>query len=233
MRVSIEGALERHGRLAAVGSREIAESFHSRKVAASGPAIDRQLPNRDEDDDIPVVSGSAVVFLRTLPHTPLIKIWAEVAVKVSDLKHTKFEVEVLNRARPFAKFVLVDDRVVAQVHLLAAPLVPEHLRQTLAMMCELAAEVDGDPVVRVSGRRFLVVRRVVGTVKAPLIAVKIGSVSGTQSLSVSRMQLCGLAAGPAMRGRNHLRDACGLSDPLRQPELGVDALAEGDVVGRS
>ena len=33
--------------------------------------------------------------------------------------------------------------------------------------------------------------------------------------------------------RNHLRDACGLSDPLRQPELGVDALAEGDVVGRS
>ena len=99
MRVSIEGALERHGRLAAVGSREIAESFHSRKVAASGPAIDRQLPNRDEDDDIPVVSGSAVVLVRTLPHTPLIKIWAEVAVKVSDLEHAKFEVEVLNRAR--------------------------------------------------------------------------------------------------------------------------------------
>lgn len=114
-----------------------------------------QLPNRDEDGDIPVVSGTAVVFVRILPHAPLIKIWAEVAVEVSDLEHAKFEVEVLNRDRPFAKFVLVDDRIVAQVHLPAAPFVPEHLRQTLAMMCELADEVDDDLAVRVSGRRFL------------------------------------------------------------------------------
>ena len=114
-----------------------------------------QVPDRDDDGDIPVVSGTAVVFVRTGPHAPLITIWAEVAVEVSDLDRAKFEVEVLNRDRPFAKFVLVDDRIVAQVHLPAAPFAPEHLRQTLAMMCELADEVDDDLAVRVSGRRFL------------------------------------------------------------------------------
>jgi len=114
-----------------------------------------QVPNRDDDGDIPVVNGTAVVFLRILPHAPLIKIWAEVSVEVSELDRAKFEVEVLNRERPLAKFVLVDDRIVAQVHLPAVPFVPEHLRQMLAMMCELADEVDDDLAVRVSGRRFL------------------------------------------------------------------------------
>jgi hypothetical protein len=114
-----------------------------------------QVPNRDDDGDISVVSGTAVVFVRTLPHAPLIRIWAEVAVEVSDPDSAKFEVEILNRDRPFAKFVLVDDRIVAQVHVPAYPFVPEHLRQTLAMMCGLADEVDDDLAVRVGGRRFL------------------------------------------------------------------------------
>ena len=69
-------------------------------------------------------------------------------------------------------------------------------------------------------------------VKASLIAVMIGSASER-----GRVRLLNAVVrpdcGPAMKGRDHLRDACGLSDPLRQPELGVDALAEGDVVGRS
>jgi len=114
-----------------------------------------QVPNRDDDGDIPVVSGTAVVFVRTLPHAPLIRIWAVVTVEVSDPDRAKFEVEVLNRDRSFAKFVLVDDRIVVQVHLLASPFVPEHLRATLAMMCELVDEVDDDLAVRVSGRSFL------------------------------------------------------------------------------
>ena len=114
-----------------------------------------QVPNRDEDGDIPVVSGTAVVFVRTLPHAPLIRIWAEVAVEVSAPDRAKFEVAILNRDRPFAKFVFVDDRIVAQVHLPASPFVPEHLRATLAMMCELVDEVDDDLAVRVRGRRFL------------------------------------------------------------------------------
>jgi hypothetical protein len=114
-----------------------------------------QLPSRDDDGDIPVVCGTAVVFVRSLPRAPLIRIWAEVAVEVGDQDRAKFEVGVLNRDRQFAKFVLVDDRIVAQVHVPASTFAPEHLRQALAMMCELADEVDDDLAVRVSGRRFL------------------------------------------------------------------------------
>jgi hypothetical protein len=113
-----------------------------------------QAPDRDEDGDIRVVSGTAVVFVRTGPHAPVITIWAEVAVEVGDLDRARFEVAVLNREQPFAKFVLVGDRIVAKVHLPAAPFVPEHLRQTLAMMCALADGVDDDLAVRVSGRCF-------------------------------------------------------------------------------
>ena len=114
-----------------------------------------QVPDRDDDGDIPVVSGTAVVFVRTGPHAPVIMIWAEVAVEIGDLDRAKFEVAVLNREHPFAKFVLLDDRIVAQVHLPAAPFAPEHLRQMLAMMCELADDIDDDLAVRVSGHRFL------------------------------------------------------------------------------
>ena len=114
-----------------------------------------QAPDRDDDGDIRVESGTAVVFVRTGPHAPVITIWAEVTVEVGDLDRAKFEVAALNREQPFAKFVLLDDRIVARVLLPAAPFVPEHLRQTLAMMCALADEVDDDLAVRVSGRCFL------------------------------------------------------------------------------
>jgi len=114
-----------------------------------------QVPDRDDDGDIPVVTGTAVVFVRTGPHVPVITLWAEVAVEIGDLDRAKFEVAVLNREQPFAKFVLLDDRIVAQVHLPAAPFAPQHLRQMLAMMCELVDEVDDDLAVRVKGHRFL------------------------------------------------------------------------------
>jgi hypothetical protein len=76
-------------------------------------------------------------------------------VHVTDLNRAKFEVEILNRDRPFAKFALADDRITARTYLPAAPFVPSHLRETLAMMCVLADEIDDDLAVRVSGRRFV------------------------------------------------------------------------------
>lgn len=113
------------------------------------------VPIRDGDGDIPVSSGSARVFVHTLPAAPLIRIWAELVVQIADLQRARFETEVLNRDRPFAKFTLVGDRIIGQVLLPAAPFVPAHLTQTLEMMCVLADEVDDDLAIRVGGRRFL------------------------------------------------------------------------------
>ena len=113
-----------------------------------------QTPDRDDDGDIRVESGTEVVFVRTGPRAPVITIWTEVAVEIGDLERAEFEVAVLSREQPFAKFVLVGDRILAQVLLPAAPFVPQHLRQMLAMMCALADEVGDDLAVRVSGKRF-------------------------------------------------------------------------------
>jgi hypothetical protein len=114
-----------------------------------------QTPVRDQDGDIGVVSGSAVVFVRVLPDQPIIEIFAELVVAVTEPDRARFEVAVLNRDCKFAKFVLVDDMVKAHVHLPARPFAPEHLRYALAMMCEMADAVDDDLAFRVGGRTFL------------------------------------------------------------------------------
>jgi len=113
------------------------------------------VPTRDGDGDIPVVNGSAVVFVRVLEDMPVIWLFAELVRDVTDLERARFEVAVLNRDRDFAKFVLVDNRIRADVHLPAWPFVPLHLRHTLAMLCQLADAVDDDLAVRVGGKRFL------------------------------------------------------------------------------
>ena len=112
------------------------------------------VPERDADGDIGIASGTAVVFVRTVPNGS-IRVWAEVAVLVSEPDRARFEIEVLNRDLHFTKFQLIGDRIVADMYLLASPFVPSHLRNTVRLMCTLADQVDDDLAVRVGGRRFV------------------------------------------------------------------------------
>jgi hypothetical protein len=114
-----------------------------------------RVPSRDGDGDIAVTSGSAVVYVRVLESRPMVHLFAELAVGVTELDRARFEVSVLNRDWTFVKFVLSDDVVRADLFLPAAPFAPEHLRQALAMMCEMADAVDDDLAFRVGGRTFL------------------------------------------------------------------------------
>ncbi|MBO0846491.1 MAG: hypothetical protein J2P22_13860 [Nocardioides sp.] len=113
------------------------------------------VPSRDDDGDIPVSSGSAIVFVRVLETRPMIHLFAELAVEVTEPERATYEVGVLNRDWPYAKFALAGQTVRAHVYLPAYPFVPEHLRQALTMMCEMADAVDDDLAFRVSGRTFL------------------------------------------------------------------------------
>lgn len=111
------------------------------------------VPEHDEDDDIPVVCGSSLVFVRVLEETPVIKMFASLVCDVTDLERAAFEVTVLNRDTRFIKFVVVEDRVMAYVFLPAWPFAPQHLRGTLALMAETIDEIDDDLLARVGGRR--------------------------------------------------------------------------------
>ena len=110
-------------------------------------------PEKDDDGDIPVPYGSALVFVRVERDAPIVQVFSVVVEGVTDRDRAQFEVNVLNRDLRFMKFILVDDRVLAQVHLPAWPFVPEHLRSMLSGMSQRIDELDEDLVARVGGRR--------------------------------------------------------------------------------
>ena len=112
-----------------------------------------QVPKKDEDGDIPVPWGSSLVFVRVEQDAPVVQLFSVVLSGVADLRRAAFEVNVLNRDLRFLKFVLVEDRVLAQMHLPAWPFVPEHLRTMLTEMSRRIDEIDEDLVARVGGRR--------------------------------------------------------------------------------
>jgi hypothetical protein len=112
------------------------------------------IPDRDEDGDVAVASGTSVVYVSTLSAAAAVRVWALLAWQITDLDGARFEVEVLNRDHPLTRFALVGDRITAEMHLLASPFVPEHLRETFTLMRDLADDVDADLAVRVGGRRY-------------------------------------------------------------------------------
>lgn len=111
------------------------------------------LPEHDEDGDIPVISGSGLVFVRVLEEAPVIAMFAAIVCDVTDLQRAAFEVSVLNRDWRFIKFVLTEDRVMAYLYLPALPFAPRHLRSMLSLMSETVDQVDDDLVVRIGGRQ--------------------------------------------------------------------------------
>lgn len=110
-------------------------------------------PTHDEDDDIPVVSGSALVFVRVVRKAPAVHLFCSLVHDVRDLQRATYEVTLLNRRHRFLKFVLFDDSVMAYVDIPAYPFAPEHLRQMLSLMSEAADELDDELARRVGARR--------------------------------------------------------------------------------
>lgn len=110
-------------------------------------------PHHDDDGDIPVVNGSSLVFVHVCEEVPVVRLVSCVVKDVQNLEQARLEVGLLNRDVDPLKFVVVDDNVMASVHLPAWPFVPEHLRSTLALVSETVDRVDDDLALRVRGRR--------------------------------------------------------------------------------
>ena len=111
-------------------------------------------PDHDEDGDVPVACGSAVVFVRVLDEIPMLHLFSLVVAGVDDAERAAFEVAVLNREQAFLKYVLWDRDVFAHLHLPAYPFAPEHLRTMLGVMTTAVDAVDDVLVARVGGSRM-------------------------------------------------------------------------------
>ena len=111
------------------------------------------LPEHDSDDDVPVVNGSGVVWIRVLENAPVVQLFSALVYDATDLERAAFEVAVLNRDVQFLKFLLLDDTVMAYLYVPALPFAPRHLRAMLDLMCRTLNRIDEDLATRVGGRR--------------------------------------------------------------------------------
>jgi len=112
-------------------------------------------PHRDADGDIPLMVGSAVVYVSSPDGGPVIRVFAEMVVGIRDVEAAAHEVGFLNIEVDGVKFVLRDDMVVASADVPAVPFVAEHLQMRIMQMCDVVSSGDVDLARRVGGRVFV------------------------------------------------------------------------------
>ncbi len=122
-------------------------------------AIDVELANvlgsrpmRNEQGDVAVRIGSAVVFLRATADLQELILFS---VLVHDVTGHSRACEVLNDLNVqsrYCRFALHRDRVLAQVSVPARPFVPAHLHQALATMTRVADGIDDELAEELGGR---------------------------------------------------------------------------------
>lgn len=109
-------------------------------------------PMKDSDGDIPLRSGSALVFVQVPTGLSVVTLFAPLVRDISGRTRAAEVVADLNRRWPLVKFMLVEDQVVALVQLAAEPFVPRHLSTMLEMLAKVADRLDNVLAERLDGR---------------------------------------------------------------------------------
>ncbi|GGF45641.1 hypothetical protein GCM10011366_11710 [Ornithinimicrobium tianjinense] len=112
-------------------------------------------PRRDADGDIPILYGSALVYVRTADSQPVVSIFAIVVQDVGDLEAARREVLILSRRSVFTKFHLVGRQIIASVAIPSLPFVPRHLVGMVELVGRELDALDDDLALLVHGRRWL------------------------------------------------------------------------------
>lgn len=129
-------------------SEHLHELVESALTAPGGPAI-----QYDEDGDIPIPTGSGMLYVRVHDEVPVVELFSLVVRGIKERERAAFEVGVLNRDTRMIKFVLLGDSVIASLHLPAVPFAARQLRLMVSMMSGVLDRIDGDLIARVGGRR--------------------------------------------------------------------------------
>jgi len=111
-----------------------------------------QVPMKDSDGDIPLRSGSALVFVHVPDDMPMVTLFSPLVRDIAGRTRAAEVVADLNRRWPLVRFVLVDDQVVAMIQLPALPFAPNHLSTMLEMLSRAADRLDDVLVERLDGR---------------------------------------------------------------------------------
>lgn len=160
-------------------------------------------PRHDEDDDIPVNAGTAALFVRVRDDMPAVQIFCRLVGGVRDPEAAVHEVNLLNAEHRFVDFALVDDAVMADVHVLAMPLAPAHLRDMLEVMCGVADRV-GPVLARRVGGEVAFTARTTADEEDPLEDLLVEHDDDGPDWNASLPPIESLPAPPAMEVLRHL-----------------------------
>jgi hypothetical protein len=109
---------------------------------------------RDEDGDIAIRSGSAMVFVRVPPDAPVVELFSPLLLGASGDALALERINRANRSIRFAKLTWTSGRVMANYEIWCEPFVPELLIAAVGVMMGLADELDDRLRAEVGGRRF-------------------------------------------------------------------------------
>lgn len=110
---------------------------------------------RDSEGDAVLRRDDRFVWLRSLPESPTVRIFAYVVCDVSSRHRARLEADLLNLRSTFVKFHLVDRVLQATIDVTARPFCAVHIEEMVLRMFEQLDEVVDDTVLRTGGRRFV------------------------------------------------------------------------------
>jgi len=112
------------------------------------------VPAHDDDGDIPIRSGSAIVFVRVAEDGPYVELFSPVLVDVEGSPLALERISQLNRWVRFVSFGWDSGTVHASMHLYCHPFVPEHLRHAVGVLTSVADRLDDELRLGLGGRQF-------------------------------------------------------------------------------
>ena len=109
-------------------------------------------PLRNEQGDVAIRVGSAVVFLRSTADCRELVLFSPLVHDVVNRSRACEVLNDLNVESRYGRFALHRDRVFAQISVPAKPFVPVHLRQALRALSQIADGIDEELATKLGGR---------------------------------------------------------------------------------
>jgi hypothetical protein len=105
------------------------------------------------DGELALRFGSAAVYVRVLEAPPFVRMFSPVLEDVEADDRLLGRLNELNRDTRFARFLVVEERVVVSVDVPATPFVAEHVAEACLQVGSLADEIGGTLQKEFGGRR--------------------------------------------------------------------------------
>lgn len=121
---------------------------------ATGQWLGTADVKRDDDGDIPIRSGSAIMFVRVYDTPPVVEVFSPVVGGVTDTPDLLRRVNLLTAQLPLVRFAVVKDSLIASLQILGEPFTPEHLQTALDIVGDVADRLDDELAREFGGRVF-------------------------------------------------------------------------------